>query len=115
MNKLKIASVVLLTGIACASVPAFAEEDADEQFSVAVTDFGYAGGAAWQCAEATARAGIERAAMTSYNGLVRLFGSDEAFFFASTFGAGTVDQIDKAKCETFTKQFSDGMKKAGAQ
>lgn len=53
--------------------------------------------------------------MTAYNGIVRLFGSDEAFFFASAFGGGTTDSIDKAKCTEFVSHFKAGMNKAGAQ
>ena len=90
-------------------------DDTDEQFSEAVSDFGYAGGAAWQCADKGARKGIEQNAMTAYNGLIRLFGSDEAYFFATAFGAGTIDKIDSSKCAEFSKQFTDGMKKGGAQ
>ena len=97
------------------AAPAIAEEAADDQFSEALSDFGYAGGAAWQCAEGTGKIDIERSAMTAYNGIVRLFGSDEAFFFASAFGGGTTDSIDKAKCTEFVSHFKAGMNKAGAQ
>lgn len=108
-------SAIVLAGAMALAAPAFAEEAADEQFSEALSDFGYAGGAAWQCAEGAAKSDIERSAMTAYNGIVRLFGSDEAFFFASAFGGGTTDSIDKAKCAEFAGHFKAGMTKAGAE
>lgn len=116
IRKIQFASLTLLSALAVMT-PAMAEEtaDEDEQFTEAVRDFGYAGGAAWQCAAEDARGDIERQAMVSYNGLARLFGTDEAFFFSTAFGAGTSAPIDKAECETFTKQFQEGMSKAGGQ
>lgn len=109
--------LALLAGLAAATIPAIAEDtiDDDQHFTEALRDFGYAGGAAWQCAEAEARSEIERHAMVSYNGLARLFGTDEAFFFSTAFGAGTSAPIDKAQCSEFSKQFQAGMAKAGVQ
>lgn len=52
-------------GMGVTAAPVVADEDTDEQFNVAVTDFGYASGAAWQCAEAAKKNEIERSAMTS--------------------------------------------------
>lgn len=113
---MRIAVLALVGGFILAA-PALADEQAqeDEQFTGAVKDFGYAGGAAWQCAEAEARTDIERQSMVSYQGLVRLFGTDEAFFFAAAFGAGTSAQFDKAECEAFTTQFREGLTKAGVE
>lgn len=112
----QLASLVLMASLSAATLPASAEEaDEDEQFTAALSDFGYAGGAAWQCAEGAAKNEIERSAMNAYNGLVRLFGSDEAFFFASAFGGGTADTIDKANCTAFAEHFKAGMTKAGAE
>lgn len=111
-----LAALAVMASLSAAVLPALAEEtDQDEQFSEAVSDFGYAAGAAWQCAEGAARTDIERQAMTAYNGLIRLFGSDEAFFFASAFGGGTTDSIDKSKCAEFADHFKAGLKQAGAQ
>ena len=116
IRKLQMTTLTLLSALAVMT-PVMAEEavDEDEQFTEAVRDFGYAGGAAWQCAAEDARGDIERQAMVSYNGLARLFGTDEAFFFSTAFGAGTSAPIDKAECETFSKQFQEGMSKAGGQ
>jgi hypothetical protein len=90
------------------------EED-DDGFSDLLRDFGYAGGAAWQCAEEEARPDIERQSMVSFHGLVRLFGSDEAFFFASAFGAGTSAQIARDECSAFEIQFREGLTKADVE
>lgn len=92
-----------------------AEDAQDEAFTQAVKDFGYAGGAAWQCSEEASRGKIENQALTSFNGLTQLFGSDEAFFFSAAFGAGTSAPIDKKDCDSFLKHFSDGLKKGGVQ
>lgn len=117
IRAVQITAIALLAVLAAAASPAIAEEfiDEDEQFTEAVRDFGYAGGAAWQCAADEARGDIERQAMQSYNGLARLFGTDEAFFFSTAFGAGTSASIDKAECDVFAKQFKEGMSKAGVQ
>lgn len=108
-------SAAVLAGVIAFAMPSYADEAADEQFSEALSDFGYAGGAAWQCAEGAAKGDIERNAMKAYNGIVRLFGSDEAFFFASAFGGGTTDGIDKSKCAEFADHFKVGMNQAGAE
>lgn len=112
----RISAFALMAAVSL-TVPAAAEEQVqdDEQFTEAVRDFGYAGGAAWQCAEGDARTDIERQSMVSYHGLVRLFGSDEAFFFASAFGAGTSSPVEKAECDAFTTQFREGLTKAGVE
>ena len=115
-RRIQMCSLVLMAGLAAAAPPASAEEaDEDEQFTAALSDFGYAGGAAWQCAEGAQKNDIERNAMKAFNGLVRLFGSDEAFFFASAFGGGTTDAIDKANCASFAEHFKAGLTKAGAE
>ena len=117
IRKLQITAFALLAGLVTTTAPAISEEtiDEDEQFTEAVRDFGYAGGAAWQCAEAEARSDIERQAMVSYNGLARLFGTDEAFFFSTAFGAGTSAPIDRSQCGEYSQQFQAGMSKAGVQ
>lgn len=109
------AAALMLAGVVACATPSIAEDQGDEQFTDALSDFGYAGGAAWQCAEGDAKSAIERQAMTAYNGLVRLFGSDEAFFFASAFGGGTTDGIDKSKCSEFADHFKTGMSQAGVK
>lgn len=101
------------------ATPAIADDAADdardEAFAQAVKDFGYAGGAAWQCGDDATKLKIERQALTSFNGLSRLFGADEAFFFSTAFGAGAVDRIDNANCPAFLKHLEDSAKEGGLQ
>lgn len=118
MNKVNICVAILALAAGLNfSGPAMANEQdqQDEQFSDAVKDFAYAGGVAWQCAEPEARTDIERQSMIAYHGLVRLFGSDEAFFFAAAFGAGTSAQVEKAECAAFETQFREGLTKANVE
>lgn len=118
MRKLTLqAATLALTAALGFSGTAMAADEMLEaqQFTEAVKDFGYAGGVAWQCAEPEVQTEIERQSMISYQGLVRLFGTDEAFLFAAAFGAGTSDQIDKAECEAFETRFRDGLTKANVE
>jgi hypothetical protein len=47
---------------------------------------------------------LERRALDVGNGILRLFGSDRAFYFAAAFGAGASEQIDQNKCPDVVKQ-----------
>ncbi len=48
--------------------------------------------------------------LKAYSGLVRLFGTDRAFFYAAAFGAGTSMSLDKTKCATYIEDFRAAMK-----
>lgn len=85
------------------------EED-DEIFDQAVKEFGYTAGAAWQCTPEQEKAKMEGEVLKAFSGLARLFGTDQAFFFAAAFGSGTRDEINKDNCSGFIKNFTDGMK-----
>jgi hypothetical protein len=96
----------------CAPLVAGAQTDEeDAAFDQSVRDFGFTSGAALQCAKKSERAGIEADALKAYNGLVRLFGSDQAFFYAAAFGAGSTMEIDKSKCTEFSTAFNKAMTK----
>ncbi|OYW53089.1 MAG: hypothetical protein B7Y80_17810 [Hyphomicrobium sp. 32-62-53] len=88
------------------------EADDDQAFDDAVRQFGYAGGAAWHCSAEKDRTAVERQALQAYTGLTRLFGTDQAFFFASSFGAGTMDKIKNEDCAKFIEAFNSEMAKA---
>ncbi len=53
---------------------------------------------------------LEGEVLKAFSGLARLFGTDQAFFFAAAFGSGTRDEINKDNCASFIKNFTDGMK-----
>lgn len=107
---------LLALALALAVTPAAAQDEGaeDTAFDDALKDYGYAGGAAWQCAEGAAKGEVVENAMQVYNRLAQLFGTDRAFFFSAAFGAGTVDQIDTANCEQYAADFAAGLER-GAQ
>lgn len=88
-------------------------QDEDARFEEAIRDFGFTSGAAWQCSAPEAQSGVESEVMRAYAGLVRLFGTDRAFFYAAAFGAGTGMAIDKGKCAEYIADFRKAMKSQG--
>jgi len=85
-------------------------EQEDLQFEDAIRDFGYVSGAARQCLPEASRAAHDRDALKAFSGLVRLFGSDRAFYYAAAFGAGTSVVPDPAKCPTYLADYKAAMK-----
>ncbi len=89
--------------------PSLAEQE-DLRFEEAIRNFGFLSGATYQCLPEADRAAHDREVLKAFSGLVRLFGSDRAFFYAAAFGAGTSVSIDKAKCASYTEDFKAAMK-----
>lgn len=85
-------------------------EQEDLQFEDAIRDFGFVSGAARQCLPEANRAAHDREALKAFSGLVRLFGSDRAFYFAAAFGSGTSVAPDPAKCPTYLADYKAAMK-----
>lgn len=108
--KFRMATALACVMVASAAMTGPASADEDEAFDQAVKEFGYTAGAAWQCTPEQEQAKMERDVLTAFSGLSRLFGTDQAFFFAAAFGSGTRDEINKDSCDTFIKNFNDGMK-----
>ena len=108
-----------LFALALAATPAAAQDGGEEDaFDDALKDYGYAGGAAWQCAEDADKGEIVESAIHVYNRLSQLFGTDRAFFFSAAFGAGTVDGIESGDCPRYAAEFAEGLQKGereGAQ
>ncbi len=104
-----------LLALCLAVTPAIAQDDDDQSFDDALKEFGYAGGAAWQCAEDEDKGEIVESAMTVYNRVAQLFGTDRAFFFSAAFGAGTVDEIEAGECARYTADFSEGLKQGQSE
>lgn len=107
---MKFARVCMVLA-ALSAAPALAQDDAeDTAFDEALKSFGYAGGAALQCADDAGKAALSEDALRVFNSLAQLFGTDRAFFFAASFGAGTVDEIDMAACADYTAEFAEALR-----
>jgi hypothetical protein len=108
-----VAALLPLAGVAQstnpAPVPSTAEQD-DLRFDGAIREFGFVSGAAYQCLPETERTAHDREVLKAYSGLVRLFGSDRAFFYAAAFGAGTSLSIDKTRCSGYIEDFKAALK-----
>jgi hypothetical protein len=91
-----------------AGAPA-AQADADSLFDDQLRKFGYSAGAAYQCVPDARQGETERRILDTYNGIARLFGTDQAFFFAASFGHGTARPVDKAKCAEFLRKFDEAV------
>lgn len=85
----------------------------DQQFEDAIRNFGFLSGAAYQCLPQGERLSHDREVLTAYSGIVRLFGSDRAFFYAAAFGAGTSANIERSKCSAYIDDFRAAMKASG--
>jgi hypothetical protein len=85
--------------------------DEEEQLDDAVQQFGYVSGAAFQCAASNQAQTLEKDARKAFTGIVQLFGSDRAFFYAAAYGAGATGNIDRNKCAQYTRQFQESMQK----
>lgn len=85
---------------------------AEASFEESIRDFGYVSGAAYQCLPENQRLAHERGVIGAFDGLVRLFGSDRAFYYAAAFGAGSIDKIDKARCAEFIERYNSAIKSA---
>src|SRR5262245_47363861 len=97
--------VLLLTGIggaeqATSGLPTDQEE---EQLDTAMRKFGYVSGQAFQCHTKEQQVNAERVALDVATNILRLFGSDRAFFYAAAFGAGASEQMDQEGCQAAIK------------
>jgi hypothetical protein len=102
--------IIGIFAISLAITTAAAQDDGDDaSFDDALKDFGYAGGAAWQCASDDGKGEIVESAFTVFNRLSQLFGTDRAFFFSAAFGAGTVDEIEAGDCAQYATDFAEGL------
>lgn len=86
-------------------------KDSDEDFEKAVRNFGYVSGLVHQCAQEGQKLAVEKDVLKVYTGLVSLFGSDEAFFYAAAFGAGSTSSYNKSKCKEYQDEFKDKMQR----
>lgn len=110
-NRRKMLAASLVSGVFFASV-AVAEQavspaDDDERMDNALRNFGHVSGQAFQCAGKDAQVKLERTALDVATNVMRLFGSDQAFFFAAAFGAGASETLDSTICPEVTKQAAE--------
>lgn len=105
MNRKTLLMAVLalcaLQGVASAQVPTDAEE---EKMDAAFRKLGYVTGQAFACHTKEQQGKLEQTALNVGTNILRLFGSDRAFFYAAAFGAGAAETVDAAKCPAILKQ-----------
>src|SRR5262245_27324405 len=99
----------LLTAIAGAQQPPSTRptDQEEEQSDTAMRKFGYVSGQAFQCHTKEQQVKAERIALDVATNILRLFGSDRAFFFAAAFGAGASEQMDQKACPAAIKEAAD--------
>lgn len=113
IRTLALLATTLLPALAWAQPKPATADDEEIRFEESIRSFGFVSGAAYQCRPEAERAAHDREVMKAYAGLVRLFGTDRAFFYAAAFGAGTSMPIDKARCAGYIDDFKAAMKSGG--
>ncbi len=99
-----LVGLCLLTGTTGAQQPTSAPPvDEDEQIDTALRKFGYTSSHAFQCYSGDQQAKAERVALDVATNILRLFGSDRAFYYAAAFGAGASEHMDKQGCPAAIK------------
>ncbi len=102
------AALAAVQGVAMAQMPSDAEE---ERMDATLRKFGYVTGQAFQCHSKEQQLKLEKTALNVGTNILRLFGSDRAFFFAAAFGAGASEQLDTKKCPDLVKQADEMVRK----
>lgn len=101
-------ALLALGGIAAAQLPSDADE---ERMDTALRKFGYVSGQAFQCHGKDQQLRLEKTALSVGTNILRLFGSDRAFYFAAAFGAGSSEQLDAKSCPEFIRQADEMVRK----
>lgn len=109
-SKLILAALLCLPVLSLANNP-----DEDAQFDESVRSFGFLSGAVYQCAKDTDKGTIDSQVLKAYTGILKLFGSDTAFFYAASFGAGTATEVDSKKCAAYTADFNKKMSEKNSE
>lgn len=91
--------------------PAASAADAEEQLDAGLKRFGYLAGLARGCVVEAQQPALEREALDINAGIARLFGSDRAFLFASSFGYGTNVAVDAKDCPEVVKNYEARVEK----
>lgn len=101
-------ALVAVQGVAMAQMPSDAEE---EKLDTTLRKFGYTSGQAFQCHSKEQQLKLEKTALNVGTNILRLFGSDRAFFFAAAFGAGAAEQLDTKTCPDLIRQADEMIRK----
>lgn len=94
---------------------AAAAADDEAAFDDKLREFGYWSGAAFGCVPEAKQADVQRKVLETYNHIARLFGTDQAFFYASAVGYGTTIKVETANCPDFLAKFEKATALGGAK
>jgi hypothetical protein len=111
----KIVLMIVAASLFSATALAGQAVDEDEAFDDAVRNFGYISGLAHQCVPEEKQGAVERRVVQAYSRIVGLFGSDQAFFFAAAFGAGSTAQFDRQECKKHLDFFEEQLNQNAAK
>jgi hypothetical protein len=81
--------------------------DEEEQMDKALRKLGHTSGQAFQCQSKQEQTRLEKTALDIATNVLRLFGSDRAFYFAAAFGAGATEKMDDKSCSEAATQFRE--------
>lgn len=81
--------------------------DAEAELDESLKRFGYLAGLARGCVVAEQRVDLEREALDLHGAIGRLFGTDRAFLFGSSFGYGTSVAVATSDCEEVVRRYDE--------
>jgi hypothetical protein len=97
-------------GVAAEAAPGAAtnsDVDAEEALDESLKRFGYLTGLARGCVVDEQRPKLEREALDLATVIARLFGTDRAFLYSSSFGYGTAMKTEIEDCAKVLKQYDE--------
>ena len=115
MPLMRFLPALAATLIAC-SPPAMAADapaappdaaDPEAELDESLKRFGYLAGLARGCVVAEQRVNLEREALDLHGAIGRLFGTDRAFLFGSSFGYGTSVEVETKDCEEVVRRYEE--------
>lgn len=89
--------------------------DPEEALDESLKGFGYLSGLARGCSVPADRGKLEREALDLAAVIARLFGTDRAFLYSSSFGYGTSMKIAANECDEVIRQYNARVAKFRAQ
>ncbi len=102
-------AVILLMNHGSMSAIAQEANSEEEALDRAIEGFGYTSGIAFQCLPPEEAAELEQDAIKAFTGIIRLFGSDRAFFYAAAYGSGATAEVDRSQCEQRVREFREAI------